>query len=100
MEHWKLPPKANTETCFKKAEEKNAKKEQVEEEVNKEEEEGRRRRRSQLQYSLLKRLERDCLGSEGVLLQSSQVDHGHGMAKPGGAEQVPQFSKAGEGVID
>ena len=35
-----------------------------------------------------KRLERGCLGSEGVLLQSSQVDHGHGVAKPGGAQQV------------
>ena len=31
------------------------------------------------------RLERGFLGSEGVLLQSSQVDHGCGMAKPGGA---------------
>ena len=37
---------------------------------------------------LVKMLERDCRGPEGVLLQSSQVDHGHGMAKPGGAEQV------------
>ena len=35
-----------------------------------------------------KTLERDCLGCEGVLLQSSQVDHGHGVAKPGGPEQV------------
>ena len=35
-----------------------------------------------------KRLEIGCLGSEGVLLQSSQVDHGHGVAKPGGAQQV------------
>ena len=29
-----------------------------------------------------------CLGSEGVVLQSSQVDRGHGVAKPGGVEQV------------
>ena len=35
-----------------------------------------------------KRIERDYLGSEGVLLQSSQVDHGHGVAKSGGVEQV------------
>ena len=32
-----------------------------------------------------KRLERCCLGSEGVHLQSSQVDHGRDVAKPGGA---------------
>ena len=38
---------------------------------------------------LHKKLERGCIGSEGVLhLQSSQVDHGRGVAKPGGAEQV------------
>ena len=35
-----------------------------------------------------KRLERGCLGSEGVLLQSSHVDYGHGVAKPDGAQQV------------
>ena len=35
-----------------------------------------------------KTLETDCLGSEGVLLQSSQVDCGHGVCKPGGVEQV------------
>ena len=35
-----------------------------------------------------KTLERDCLGSEGVLLQSSQMDRGHAVAKSGGAEQV------------
>ena len=47
-----------------------------------------------------KTLETDCLGSEGVHLQSSQVDCGHGVAKPGGVEQVSPFSKAGEGDID
>ena len=41
-----------------------------------------------LMNHLDKTLERDCLGSEGVLLQSSQVDRGHGVAKSGGAEQV------------
>ena len=35
-----------------------------------------------------KRLERGCLRSEGVLLQSSHVDYGHGVAKPDGAQQV------------
>ena len=35
-----------------------------------------------------KTLETDCLGSEGVVLQSSQVVYGHGVAKPGGVEQV------------
>ena len=45
-----------------------------------------------LMNGLDKRLERDCLGSEGVLLQSSQMDHGCGVAKPGGVEQVsPAF---------
>ena len=38
-----------------------------------------------LMNNLDKGLERCCLGSEGVHLQSSQVDHGHGVAKPGGA---------------
>ena len=35
-------------------------------------------------------LEREgcSLGSEGVALQSSQVDRGHGVGKPGGTEQV------------
>ena len=35
-----------------------------------------------------KTLETDCLGSEGVHLQSSQVDCGHCVAKLGGVEQV------------
>ena len=35
-----------------------------------------------------KTLETVYLGSEGVLLQSSQVNCGHGVAKPGGVEQV------------
>ena len=35
-----------------------------------------------------KTLETDYLGSEDVLLQSSQVNCGHGVAKPGGVEQV------------
>ena len=35
-----------------------------------------------------KTLETDYLGSEGVVLQSSQVDRGHGVAKPDGVEQV------------
>ena len=35
-----------------------------------------------------KRVVRCCLGCEGVVLQSSQVDRGHGVAKPGGVEQV------------
>ena len=32
-----------------------------------------------------KMLEMDCLGSESVLMQSSQVDHERDVAKPGGA---------------
>ena len=35
-----------------------------------------------------KTLETDCLRSEGVVLQYSQVVHGHGVAKPDGVEQV------------
>ena len=38
--------------------------------------------------NLDKTLETDYFGSEGVHLQSSQVDHGHGVGKPGGVEQV------------
>ena len=40
-----------------------------------------------------KTLETDYLGSEGVHLQSSQVDHGHGVGKPGGVEQVSPVLK-------
>ena len=40
-----------------------------------------------------KTLEMECLGSEGVLLQSSQVDCGHGVAKPGGAKQISPVLK-------
>ena len=50
-------------------EEKNAEEEQVEEEVNKEEEE---EEEDEINYNTVfqRRLERDCLGSEDVLLQS------------------------------
>ena len=45
-----------------------------------------------LMNGLDKRLERDCHGCDCVLLQSSQMDHGRGVAKPGGVEQVsPAF---------
>ena len=50
---------------------------------------------------LVKRMGRCCLGCEGLLLQSSQLDLGHGVAKPSAEwSKFSQFAKPGEWDID